>query len=142
MIKYYIIYRISTGEILSYGTTFEEDLNNIPYDPSNDIVEVSDLVNNLTQYWDGLEVVNRPAFSESNNWNTLFIDSDGVSQATFGPNLPNPTTVNIVGPNNVLPVDGTIIDGQLEVTVNYQGTYTVTLNSFPYMEEIFTITGL
>lgn len=79
-------------------------------------------------------------FSTNNILNTNEIIV-GTDQAIFGPNLPNPTNVNIstIAEQSDDNFNTIITDGTLEISCSYVDTITVTLSSYGYEDYTFIV---
>lgn len=146
--KNFIIYTISTGRIDRAVAADIEILDQTfieliypEFDPIlQDFLETDDLCSPLSWYFDGVEPIERPVFSDTWNFNKSSILPDGIDSATIGPGLPNPTKCYIATPEDVEHIEPfDLVDGQLSFTAPSVGTYIITLSAFPYVDEQFTI---
>lgn len=69
--------------------------------------------------------------------------ANGADTISYGTALPNPTLVTISCSNpRFTPVfDFNITDGTMTLTTTAAGNYTITLDAFPYIQKIITVTA-
>lgn len=141
----YAIYNTTSGEITKVFGVGIDDILTIP--GNTGVGEASSLetsVNATTQYYVSSVITTRPLFTSVGSWDTTTITANGISSATFGSSLPNPTTAVITTPPDAgtfNTVSATITTGSFTITTPVAGTYQVTLTAFPYQQLTTTITA-
>jgi len=69
------------------------------------------------------------------------IAADGVSAVTIS-SMPNPSVISFSVPNSVNSIpEYTDTDGVLHFICNTVGVYTITVQAFPCLDKVFTITA-
>lgn len=124
----YTRYASRTGEILA-----TLDIPDTLYDMHSTLLYPG-TVNAETHYFVDGEPVERPEL-------TLSVSSEQVSVASREPvtisGLPEPAQVTVEGPGGT--DTATVDDGQLDLLVGIPGTYTVTIDAFPYLKKLVVI---
>lgn len=145
--EYYNIVLNSTGAITAQlGADTDTDANAVTDNTPALHTAYTGLATDTTEvfYYVGATKTARPAFSTVGSWGTQTITADGVSAATFGSSLPNPTNIIVNVPRGLgltLPGPLTVTAGSFTLTTTVAGTYEVTLNAFPYVQQSYTITA-
>lgn len=137
----------STGEILhQVGVDLDNDANALTDNtPAGTTAYAGDPLDspNDWYYVAGVKTA-RPAFSTVGSWSATSITANGVSTATFGSSLPNPTTIIVsvpVGSGLDIPGPITETSGSFSLTTTVPGDYYVMFDAFPYKQVIQKITA-
>jgi len=141
----YIVFITATGEIVTNISMLEEallDTVTASVTAGRDYLAVAG--NRNTQYVVTGVVTARPALSVVATWSATTIAS-GVT-ATLGTTLPVETVVTVVASGAVQLLGGRghsvvfVNDGSFEFSSTIPGTYTVSVECFPYLNTTYTIT--
>lgn len=137
----------TTGEIIAQiGVDTDNDANAVTNNtPSGATAYVGDPLDTSAIYYyvSGVKTA-RPLMSTVGSWNTTSITADGISTATFGSSLPNPTTVVVqlpIGVGLTIPGPITVTTGSFSLTTPVPGIYNVIIDAFPYVQLATEITA-
>lgn len=134
----FIIYKTSTGIILRTGECPDDMLGSQALTGET---AIEGEANDETQYISGGAVTVRPDITFVASWNKTTVSANGVDTATFGPGLPNPTSVSVQVPNGATtPTDEIVTGGTFSFATPIAGEYVVTvvppLPHMPYSQLI------
>jgi len=139
---FFTIYVTATGQIVQAGACQAEAASLLAADVGETLLTSETDVYSLDQMIVNGAPVARPQLSSVATWDTLAVPADGVSKATLGPGLPNPTAILISPPKGrgigAIPVQ-VAIDGSFRFATSVPGDYVITVNEFPYMDYEVTI---
>jgi len=138
----YVVYEDSTGLIVNYGSAPPSMIAAQAWEPGTTSIEVSQLPDPDIEYVtvDGngeASVVPRPPMSLTIGSTTVPADSAtpcGIS------GIPAGSEATVRGPNGR--AQTVVDDGDLQITFDLAGSYSVTLVSFPFIDETIEVTAI
>ena len=127
--KSYIVYKVTTGEILRGGSCQEASISEQANDLDELAVETPSEANDLTEYYHQGQVAPRPTLSLQHS--ALVINTTETLSIT---NIPTGTTVTHP--------DGSVVvnDGFIDWSCVEPGVYEFSFENFPYVPEVLSAT--
>jgi len=154
----YAVYITSTGEVLQNGSCDDTMVALQAQSAGETAIDTGEIVvDSKTQYYVAGVLTPRPLLTSVATWDVTSIVADGVSTATLGPGLPNPSTVIMEGSipdiinkdstyrfttsSGIVPAIDEVTDGSYTITTTTTGLFTIIVESFPYQTYTTTISG-
>lgn len=140
----FMVYDTASGVVLRSGQCPEELLA-IQAGAGETAIEVPTGIDEPEDYYMSVgEPVAKPLITTVATWSTLAITANGVSAATLGAGLPNPSTVVIRPPADlgIANIANQIVtDGTFNLTTTVPGDYTVKVSATHYLDYEETISA-
>lgn len=124
----YVVYDLGTGEILR---SCRDSASYVPNEEWHDAMGegiVYGIADDATHYVQGRVIVERPTFTIPD---VITVVADGVSEETFM----LPAGTKVIHDE----VESVLADGELTLSADIPGSYTLTLDHFPYKPKTITV---
>jgi hypothetical protein len=129
------VYHVESGKILATADYDDQGDSGPPGPRAAEFGQVDP----VSHYAPSGEITARPA--NPVQLNSTVVTADGFSEVVLS-NVPNPSKVTVQHVTEGAPFIIEVVDGQLGVTFNRPGGYTIKVDSFPIQDVVFNVQAL